>query len=100
MQEVSIVNEQAFTNTGLDPATINKACCSPPPVAVDDLTHFAAIMARSGFTVWVERMLCHPDYARNRIALAHTSADGELRSLAVDLFRRYEIASARMATHP
>jgi hypothetical protein len=92
------VNEQAFTNTGLDPATIKTACCAPPSAA-DDLTYFAAIMARNGFTVWVDRMLRNTDYARNRIALAHTSADGELRSLAVALFRRYEIASARVATH-
>jgi hypothetical protein len=97
VQEVSIVNEQPFTNSDVGPATINAARCSAPS-AMDDLTYFAALMARNGFTVLADRMFWNPVYARDRIALAHTSADEELRSLAVKLFRRYEITSARAAT--
>jgi hypothetical protein len=59
----------------------------------------AAAMARHGLRAHVTRMLWDPIYARNCIAQAHTTADAELRCLAVELFRRYE-AIRGQEVHP
>jgi hypothetical protein len=52
-------------------------------------------MARHGWHVHATRMALDPLYARERIALAHTSADAELRRLAVELFNHFPLARCR-----
>jgi hypothetical protein len=49
---------------------------------------FADLMQRQGWHVAKRRMAFDPVYARERFALAHTSADDSLRLLAVELFDR------------
>jgi hypothetical protein len=50
------------------------------------LARFHTLMARQGWHVALPRMACDPIYARQQMALAHTSADDALRRLAVELF--------------
>jgi hypothetical protein len=57
-----------------------------------DLDRFTGLMARHGWHMCAARMAFDPLYARERIALAHTSADAELRRLAVELFNHFPLA--------
>jgi hypothetical protein len=52
----------------------------------DQLRRFGQLMAGEGWTVNLQRMGLDRLYARERLARAHTSADDELRALAVRLF--------------
>lgn len=61
-----------------------------PGVQLEQLERFKGLMAEQGWPVHVARMLFDRLYAFDRIVLAHTSADGPLRALALDLFRLYQ----------
>lgn len=51
------------------------------------LARFKDLMAAEGWVVHTARMIFDRLYAHERIALGHTSANADLRRLALDLFR-------------
>jgi hypothetical protein len=67
-------------------------CAAPAAgAAVEALVtfeRFAAAMSHHGLAAQPLRMLCDKLYAHEQIALAHSTADRDLRHLAVALFHR------------
>jgi len=59
-------------------------------VELADLERFKALMGESHWPVHVARMLFDRQYAYDRIVLAHTSRNFELRTLALNLFKMYQ----------
>jgi hypothetical protein len=58
------------------------------------LERFQRLMAADGWPVQIGRMCCDRLYARERIALGHTSPSWNLRQLSLQLFRYYDEPSA------
>jgi hypothetical protein len=65
-----------------------------PPVTqgleLPQLERFRTLMAENHWPVHVARMLFDRPYAYDRIVLAHTSRNFELRTLALGLFKVYQ----------
>jgi hypothetical protein len=75
-------------------------CVAPlggEPLDPAELGRFVFAMAQQGWPTALARMVYDPIYARERIALAHTSADAALRDLAVRLFRCYAPAQTTLS---
>ncbi len=68
-------------------------------VAAEGLERFRLLMAAEGCGVNVARMDLDPVYARECISRAHTSAQDELRAIAVVLFERYGPVAGTPARH-
>jgi hypothetical protein len=58
------------------------------PEAAATFEGLAAAMSRHGLAVQPQRLQSDPLYALEQIALAHATADRDLRHLAVTLFHR------------
>lgn len=60
------------------------------PVSVDlwTLSRFKTLMAIEGWPVQTARMVFDRVYAHERLAFGHTSANGALRALSLEIFRR------------
>jgi hypothetical protein len=65
-----------------------------PPIThgldLPQLERFKALMGENHWPVHVARMLFDRQYAYDRIVLAHTSRNFELRTLALGLFKVYQ----------
>lgn len=61
-----------------------------PTVELPQLERFKELMGQDHWPVHVARMLFDRQYAYDRIVLAHTSRNFELRTLALNLFKLYQ----------
>lgn len=76
------MGQQAFQESTWSPAA--------PGLEPKLLDRFQALMAREGWFVHSARMRFDRLYARERLALGHTSAAWDLRQLSLRLFRLYD----------
>lgn len=78
----------------LRPQTIAPDLASPLAGPVDgaELQRFAQLMAQQNIALQATRMLYDRQYAFDRLAQAHASADEALRELAQRMFQRFEQA--------
>lgn len=61
-----------------------------PGLELATLERFQRLMSAEGWPVQIQRMCFDRLYARERIALGHTSASWHLRQLSLQLFRHYD----------
>ena len=76
----------------MGPKTWAEPTCSPAAPGLEPrmLDLFQALMAREGWFVHSARMRFDRLYARDSLALGHTSAAWDLRQLSLRLFRLYD----------
>ena len=76
----------------MPPQTQEASTWSPAAPGLEPklLERFQALMAREGWFVHSARMRFDRLYARDRLALGHTSAAWDLRQLSLRLFRLYD----------
>jgi len=70
-----------------EPAPPRVLVCAAPMIR---LARFKCLMAEDGWAVDLGRMCLDRRYARELLAMAHSSASDPLRELAVTLFADYE----------
>ena len=71
------------------------------PMRVDlwTLSRFKQLMAVEGWPVQAARMIFDRIYAHERLAFAHTSANEDLRRLAMELFRAMHADDGLLPAH-
>lgn len=72
---------------GVEPSDSLMPGASLPSADLWAIARFKELMAAEGWVVHTARMIFDRVYAHERIALGHTSASAELRSVALELFR-------------